>query len=383
MSIKKTLFTALIAMFGMTATAQEKETRTEYVFNPHWYLQVQGGVQETLGEISASDLFSPNVQLGVGYQFNKVWGARLAINAWQSKGGSKLMGNKYKWKYNYVAPTIDATLNLTNLLCGYKPDRVVNFGLFAGIGANIGFNNDDAWDVANTMMATYPASITANDQYLRLIWDGTKTRFVGQFGANIDLRLTDRISIGLEASANTLPDSYNSKKAGNSDWYFNCLLGLKFNLGKTYTTREVEVVKACNCKPAEPKVIEKIIERVVEQPKPAETKQEVIEPIRRDVFFVIRGSQISNEEMQKVREIAEYMNKYPKSRVTITGYADKGTGNAKINKGYADKRAAVVANTLQTKFGISADRITTESKGDTEQPYAEQVKNRVSICVAQ
>ena len=87
--------------------------------------------------------------------------------------------------------------------------------------------------------------------------------------------------------------------------------------------------------------------------------------------------------MQKVREVAEYLYKYPNSRVTITGYADKGTGNPTINRNLSMKRANVVANTLRNSFGISVDRITTDFKGDTEQPYAEQVKNRVSICVAQ
>ena len=385
MNLKKTLFTALIAMGCMSASAQEP--KTEYVFNPHWYLQMQVGAQHTLGEVSFKNLCSPNAQVAVGYQFDKLWGTRLAVNAWQSKGGSHFLGQSYHWKWNYVAPTVDLPLDLTNLFAGYNPKRPVSFGIFAGIGMNIGFNNDEAWDAEAAMAGAATQAVQAagnakyvdNDQRLRLIWDDAKVRFLGQVGCNLDFRMSDRVKLGIEISANTLSDSYNSKKAGNSDWYFNGLLGVKVNLGKAYKTK---VIEAEPVKEPEPKVIEKIVEKIVEAPQPT-AAVETVEPIRRDVFFVIRGTRISDEEMQKVRDIAEYMMKYPQSKVNVTGYADKGTGNATINRNLSMKRANVVAETLKNTFGIAANRITVDYKGDTEQPFAEQVKNRVSICIAQ
>jgi len=383
MNIKKTIFAAIVAMSCMTANAQE--TRTEYVFNPHWFIQLQGGVQETLGEVAMKDLLSPNAQLGIGYQFNKVVGTRLAINAWQSKGGSELGENTYTWKWNYVAPTVDFMFNLSNLFCGYNPTRTVNFGVFGGLGANVAFSNEEAQDVSRTMIQTFNTStytVANDDQYLRLLWDGTKVRMAGRVGANVDFRLSDRVGLGIEASANCINDNYNSKKAGNADWYFNCLVGLKINLGKTHSTKVVTKEPCCTCPPpAEPKVIEKVVEKVVEVPAPV--KVEKVEPLRRDIFFMIRATKIDESEMQKVRDIAEYMKKYPESKVIITGYADKGTGNAKINKGLSVGRANVVAETLKNQFGISPDRITTDSKGDTVQPFEEEVKNRVSICIAE
>ena len=364
MNIKKTFLAALVAMGCMTANAQE--ANTEYVFNPHWYLQVQGGAQETLGEVGFGDLLSPNAQLGIGYQFNKVVGTRLAINAWQSKGGSELHNTTYTWKWNYVAPTIDATFNLSNLFSGYNPERTVNFGVFAGIGANVAFGNDEAQDVSRAMVTSFNTStytVANDDQYLRLLWDGTKPRLTGRVGCNVDFRLSDAVSLGVELSANGVHDAYNSKKAENIDWYFNGLVGLKFNLGKSYSKKAVVKEPCCECPPpAEPKVIERIVEKVVPA-APAETPQKVekIEPLRRDVFFVIRGTKISDEEMKKVSEVAEYLNKYPQAKVVITGYADKGTGNATINRNLSIGRAKVVADTLKSKFGIDASRITTAS----------------------
>ena len=87
--------------------------------------------------------------------------------------------------------------------------------------------------------------------------------------------------------------------------------------------------------------------------------------------------------MKKVEDIAAYMKKFPNTKVTITGYADKGTGNPKINAGYAQKRAQKVAELLTQQFGIASSRITVDSKGDTVQPYDQNPLNRVSICVAE
>ena len=86
--------------------------------------------------------------------------------------------------------------------------------------------------------------------------------------------------------------------------------------------------------------------------------------------------------MQKVADIAEYLKKYPNAKVVVSGYADKGTGNAQINARLAAGRADVVTRDLIEKYGIAADRITYDSYGDTVQPFAENDLNRVSICIA-
>lgn len=380
MKMNKILMSGLMSLACFTASAQ---TETEYVFNPHWYVQGQIGGQYTLGEIGFGDLLSPNLQLGAGYNFNPVVGARFNVNLWQSKAGSEIYGKKYDWKWNYVAPTVDATFNLTNLICGFNPERKWNVGVFAGLGLNIAFSNDDAADAQkaiNAAVAEHNGLEKIEDQTLRYLWSGTKCRLYGQVGANVDYKLNDALSLGLEVSANTMSDKYNSKKAGNSDWYFNALVGVKYNLGSTFTKKTRSTSSRGNSPETvvtEPvvKVVEKVVEKPVEVAK--------VQPIRRDVFFTISSGAISIAEMQKVREIAEYMKANPKAKVTVTGYADHGTGNANINKRVSEKRAQAVYDALVNKYGISASRISKESKGDTEQPYAEQILNRVTICIAE
>ena len=374
MNFKKTLLTVLVAMGCSAAMAQQ--TTTETVFNPHWYVRGQIGGQYTLGEVKFGDLVSPNAQIAAGYNFTSLWGARIAVNAWQSKGGSKINGTKYDWKYNYVAPMVDATLNLTNLFGGFKANRLVDLTLFAGIGANIGFNNDEAWTANGDILAQqFP---TYGEDYMQYLWDGSKARFVGRAGIDVDFNVCERVAIGLELSANTLSDKYNSKKAGNSDWYFNGLIGAKVNLGKTTKQKtvpeKVQIVEKIVEKP-----VEKVVEKIVYRDRIVEKKAE---PLRREIFFTIRATQIVKEEMAKVEEIANYLKANPKAKVVITGHADKGTGNATINKNLSEKRAKIVADTLVKKFGIAESRISYEAKGDTEQPFAENEKNRVSICIA-
>jgi outer membrane protein OmpA-like peptidoglycan-associated protein len=360
----------LLALGFLSASAQDQQPKTEYVFNPHWYVQIQPlGIQHTLGEVDFGDLNSYNVQAAIGRQFNPVVGARLAVNAWQSKAGSELNGETYKWDWKYVAPSLDVTFNLSNLFCGFNPNRVFNFGIFGGIGANIGFSNDKAADA----QAAMNQKIGVNS--LEYLWDGTKVRLFGQAGITGDFKISDAVSIGLELSANTLNDKYNSKKAGNWDWYFNALAGVKINLGSTYTTREIPVPEP------EIRYVEKIVEKVVEVPAPAAAA--VVEPLRRDVFFLINKTDIRPEEAQKVKDIADYLNQHPTAKVMITGYADAGTGNNNINDRLAAGRADAVVKSLKKDYGIAESRISYDSKGSRVQPFAENDMNRVSICIAE
>ena len=384
MKIKNILLSGVVAMGCISASAQEAD-KTVNVFNPHWYVQAQIGGQYTLGEVGFGKLLSPNAQLGVGYNFNKVVGARLSFNAWQSKAGQKVISDgattTYKWKWNYIAPMVDATFNLTNLFCEYNPNRLVEVGVFGGIGANIAWGNDEATDAQAAILAT-PGSknLEGYDKTampLENLWTGSKTRFVARVGANVDFRVSDRVKLGVELSANTLSDKYNSKKAGNPDWYFNALVGAKIALGQTHSTKVI---------PA-PKPVEKIIERIIEKPAPApapktETKQEAVdENFRRDIFFPIGNSNIAKSQTTKIAEIVTFMKENPDAKITLTGYADKGTGSAAFNDKIAARRAQTVYNTLAAK-GVAKSRMIKKSMGSRVQPFEENDMNRVTICIA-
>ncbi len=413
----KKLFMSLLLFLGvLSASAQEQKGTTEYVFNPHFYVMVQPlGAQYTLGEGSFKDLLSYNVQAAVGYNFTKVLGARFSVNAWQSKGAIELhdqvlVDNVAKpylyptefngtWKWNYVAPALEVTFNLSNLV-NFNPKRLFNLYAFIGGGVNIGFNNGTynhfytgwsnghkASDVAHNMDLYRSTLYGLRDtrQNMDYRWQGTKVKGFGKAGLIFDFRINDRVSVNLEGNATILQDKYNSKRAGNADWYFNALAGVKVNLGKTYTTKFIPAPEP------EVRVVEKVIEKVVEAPavnpnaldaNANSARVQTIEPLRRDIFFKINSTVIRPEEAQKVQDIADYLQKHPSAKVSIIGYADAGTGNDRINNRLAAKRADAVVNALKNKYKIAADRISYDSKGSKEQPFAENDKNRVSICIA-
>ena len=393
MKLNKILLTASILLGGLTASAQEQVT--EYVFMPHWYGQAQFGLQETLGEGGFDILAGPNAQLGVGYQFSPVFGARISLNSWRSRGTSKIeytannsqVDQRYKWHWTYIAPMADAMFNLTNLIGGYNPTRLVDVNVFAGIGVNVAWKNNEA-NAANAairqLIGQYGQVEGAADQTpqnpLGYVWDGTKTRLTGRFGFDVNFNVTENLQLGFEANANFLNDHYNSKKAGNADWYFNTIVGVKYAFGPKYETR-TRVIEETPC---EPQIIEKIVEKIVEVPAPVEEKKVETTVFRRDVFYKINKTVITPGEMTKVEAVANYLNEHPDAHVTITGYADKGTGTKALNLRLAAKRAEVVAQTLRTKYNIPASRMTVKSMGDLEdQPYSDPVQNRVAICIAE
>ena len=371
----KTLFT--VALAGLSTAAMAQATYTdkdgnEYTFKKHAFLDLQGGAQYTLGEAKFGDLISPNVQLGIGYQFSPVFGMRLQANGWQSKGGwngykATKDGTPYTadYKFKYVAPGLDFMFNLSNLFCGWNPNRVFNATAFIGGGANFAWGNDEVNEIA--------ANIKDQRSYLlEYLWDGTKVRPFGRAGIDLEFKVSKAVSIMIEGNANITSDKYNSKKAGNADWYFNALAGLRINLGKSHT-------KAEPVKEAPVPVQEYIKPEPKPQPKVEEQK---VEEIRRDVFFVINSNKIASNEESKIKEVVDFLNANPDAKVVVTGYADAGTGNDRINDAISAKRAAAVVKVLKEKYGIEESRITEDSKGARVQPFSENDKNRVSIMIA-
>jgi outer membrane protein OmpA-like peptidoglycan-associated protein len=379
----KMFIVAALALVSLGATAQRTERVIDRVdsrtvqefdhqevtqkFKSHAFINLQGGAQYTLGEAKFKDLISPNVQAAIGYQFTPVFAARIQANAWQSKGGWSATTNENlkNYKYKYVAPGIDFMFNLSNLFCGWNPDRVFNVTAFLGGGANIAFDNDEVNEVAKAVGADL-------GQYeLEYVWDGTKVRPFGRAGLQLGFRLSDAVHFLIEGNANILSDKYNSKKAGNPDWYFNALAGFRINLGKSRLVETHDIYR-------DVVVYDTIYKEVVVD----DGSDRIAEDIRRDIFFQRNKTNIEETEVIKIKDIADYLNKYPRATVSIKGYADAGTGNDRINDRLAQQRADVVVKSLIEDYGISADRISYDSFGARVQPFTENDLNRVSICIA-
>ena len=199
--------------------------------------------------------------------------------------------------------------------------------LFGGVGLNRGFDNDEA------------NALDTRTYEMEYLWQEGKFLVAGRFGLGCDFRLNDRLSINIEANANALSDKFNSKKAGNCDWQLNALVGVSIRLGKSYTKTA-------------------------------------------PVFFALNSAKIQDDQQAKISSLVEYLEKHSAAKVSVTGYADKETGNPNINMTLSEKRAKNVIEMLKAK-GVVADRIVIGYKGDTVQPYQKPEENRVCICIAE
>lgn len=368
MNLKKNLLVIAFILCTLTSFAQQVKEPAKDVFNPHWFMMIQGGAAHTIGEAKFSDLISPAAALNFGYQFSPVFGLRFGATGWQAKGGWATTDPSTTYKYNYIQGQVDAMANLSNWFGGYKAKRAVSFYGFLGGAYMYAFNNDDA------------VALAAKDYDLRYLWNDNKSFAVGRGGLGADIRLIDQLYFNVEANANVLSDHFNSKKAGNADWQFNLLAGFNIKLGKTYTHTDPVYYEPTPAPKPEPK--KEVVPEKKPEPKPEVKEAVPVEPeaLTENIFFTINKYNINTSEQVKIENIVSYMNKYPESKITIVGYADKGTGNETINQRLSKQRAAAVVKALQDK-GIAADRISSNYKGDTVQPFSVNDENRVSVCI--
>ena len=357
---------AVVLSCGVAQAQKVSKSDDSILFKPHWNIQLQGGAGYTIGEANYTELFSPAAALSVGWQITPSFGLRAVASGWQGKGHAIYNGVE-KYSFNYAQGALDVMLNLGNLFGGYKHDRVFNPYLFLGGGAAGGFSNG-----ANNVKTVTPS------EYFGYLW----TRMispVGRGGLGADFRISDVISLSLEGNVNVLSDKFNSKKAGNPDFQFNLLAGLKINLGKPYTKKVVAPVAtpapAPAPKPAAPVVKE---QPAPQEPAPAPVIEKKIEEVL--TFFELDKYDISPAEAAKLDEFAQWLSKNPDAKVSVTGYADVKTGNHPYNLRLSKSRANAVKDYL-VKAGIAESRISSDYKGDTVQPFAVNEQNRVVISL--
>ena len=113
-----------------------------------------------------------------------------------------------------------------------------------------------------------------------------------------------------------------------------------------------------------------------ECPEAAPAKASAV--IENVVAFRIGSAKIDKNQMINVYNSAEAA-KANGGKIYIVGYADEQTGNAKINMSLSQRRAEAVKKALIDNYGVSADNIVIDYKGDTVQPFATNEWNRVAI----
>ena len=395
-----TMTVVALLMMGSVAFAQQSKSDETVEFRPHWGLKVQGGAAFTQGEADFGKLLSPAAQLSAAYNFHHAMGVRFGLSGWQGKGAVAILDDTYK--FQFLQLNADFVLDLANLFGGFKHDRIWTPYLFVGVGGAYGFNNEDAAEMA-----------AAHPLVLNKYWE--KAPFLAvRAGAGVDFWVAKNVALGLELNANGYGDKFNSKGAEggfNPDFQYNALFGVKFRFGgntapsKAYAEKvaaaEAAAAAAAAAEKAEAERLaaekaaaekaaaekaaaekaaaekaaaEKAAAEKAAAEHAAKAKENTV-----SVFFKIDSDVISKAEGAKLENLVKFMNENPEFNVVLVGYADKNTGTAAANMRTAQRRINSVTKALLT-LGLDEARMTTDIKGSSEQPYAENAKNRVVIC---
>jgi outer membrane protein OmpA-like peptidoglycan-associated protein len=315
-------------------------------------------------------LITPTAAFSIGHYFFPSVGLRLHVNGWQSKSGFKSIDQYYKW--NYITTDADLLVNLTNLFSrNHNYSHALNLILIGGFGLTDAWNNDELKTLINNQGLDMP-----------LVWKKNRLSHNLRAGLRLETNVTKPLGLSLEVTANSLNDRFNSKLNNSDDWMFTAMLGLSFRFGHKYKTCKKQVVEPEPVPVPEPAPVveEKKPEPapVVEEKKPEPVFVEKNESLREEIFYVICKSDPSVGEEQ-IKRVVDFMKRNPNAKVSIVGYADKGTGTPLGNVGYSKQRAEKCKAELVEKYGCDASRISTDYKGDTVQPFSENDKNRCVI----
>lgn len=358
----------LSAAVSLPVQAQEK-TEGSYGF-----INLQGGAQASFtGHGNLGDLVTPVGAVSIGGYMNPVVGMRAGIMGWKGKEGVRHLGKIYDFEFMTVS--VDMLFNLTNLFSKTKEHRT-NLVLLGGVGVSHPKGKEEL------------AELTPN---------GGDTGFNGRMGLQLDVDLTKHWSVNAEVDANRLFQRAYFGTDHSKHWQVAAFVGVAYKFGKKkrnvagigsatgmndYSDGQNAIGahdKGARAAGAETEQVKAPVVKK-EEPAPA-VKKEVKQSVKMDdnhIFFTINRADVLASYLQELKKVADWAAAHPTAKITVTGYADKGTGNARINKEISLRRANRVAELLEV-YGLQKNRMEVIARGDAEQPFAENDKNRVVI----
>lgn len=337
------------------AYAGEGNSEKDYRPYPHMFFGLNGGAQVSFTHYDFSKLITPSYGVSFGAYFNPVIGARLHVSGYENKGGIKSLNETYD--FNTVTGSADLLLNVTNMFRSDK-DRVFNLILLGGVGLAGAWDNDDFHALAAKAAENYP-----------MAWQDRRLSHNVRLGMQLDFNIAKHFGLNLELAANNRADRINSKTTDRNDWAATASLGLIFKFGQKKTEKMAE----------EPvPVAEEWATRTDTVWYDDISYRDVPEKVTYEdnIYYKIRLSE--PDPASKIQKIADFVKAHKNCSVQVTAYADKATGTPELNMQYSKERAEKVVAAL-VKAGVSRSVITSEYKGDTVQPFAENDKNRVAI----
>ncbi len=369
---KITLIAAACALAFAPMSAQETQTQADpsqgYLMNSfkdNWFITAQGGVNVNFSRHDIvrdfSDRFAPNAGLYIGKWFTPVFGGRLGVD-WMSLKGMGTAGadgylpvehqteGYYKTRQMAVGPTFDLMVNLTNLFCGYKADRVYNLSLYGGAGGY--------WMLGRTLDTKGDA-------------DGWETKDkVLTFRAGIinSFNVSKRVQLSLDLRASAYDATCDDVKDNVNRTYLDvqAYLGVSYLFGKTNWSAPVVPVcpPAQNCDAviarlaaSEARVadLENALRECLNRPATVQTVEEKA-PLA-TIYYPINVYSLTRSDKNVIGAIANVMKQNPNTKYVLTGWADNYTGTPEYNETLRHNRVNGVYKQL-VKLGVSESQLT-------------------------
>ncbi len=383
----KIMTLALAALAASALQAQEPAQKPAYKTSfvkdgkAHWFLEVGDAATISLAgnnrDVNFTDRVSLlNPSLAIGRWSTPAFGMRLSLQGGKTFDYARPAGlwaaatttNGYlRHDVTYGFAQYDFLFDLVNYFAPYKENRFFHVIPFLGVG--LGYKHEvEAIHVKDKSHRFSPLADAGLQLKLRL------ARFV-------DFNLEGKIT----ASDLRLPSQEDHVKSG-TDFIAQAGASLTFHLGRKAfeaitpndealiadLNGQINALRAENAELAKRPVRCPDVEIPVADSK----------VIGNVIYFRLNSAVVDKNQMINVYNIAEYAKSNTET-ITLVGYADRQTGNPNYNMALSKRRAEAVADILVKKYGISRDRLKIDWKGDTVQPYAENVWNRIVLMSAE
>jgi outer membrane protein OmpA-like peptidoglycan-associated protein len=389
----KFLVLSLMGALGLmvtTAQAQESKTTSKIGRNTvfaqdggRWFIDLQAGAALLpLGKANNAAKFMDRVSLmpvlAVGQWHNPYFGTRLRgrglqLYGFEFKPGSNTEVDRYR--HFFGTATLDFMFDLVNYFGRYNPKTVVHVIPYVGLGAGASFTSDkenfvDAVKKFENHSDFDPSPVLSG-------------------GLILKFRLGKRVDLNLEGETFLMKANLfgTNRTANHADLVAMASAGLTFRLGKT-DFEEVVAMDFDEINNLQYR-INQLREENMElskrpaycpecpelQPKTTVVTKNIVENV---VYFRLNSSKVDQNQLVNIYNTAQYA-KENNAKIILVGYADVQTGNADINLRLSEKRANAVAKILTEQYGIDANDIEIDYKGDTIQPFERNEWNRVVI----
>ncbi len=397
MKNKIIVFSLLVAAAATTATAQNKERFYSEKAKDNVYISVGGGAALNMydeDEAGFGDRIAPRITISLGKWFTPVWGIRGQVGLLNDavatgKTAGKIVGGYYKAgdieKFNEknVRLHLDGTLNLSNLIAGYNPNRLFTVSMFAGPGLTIA---KPATNSEYNPATISPGTADGTPWKKELKDKEVRTYINGSVGLLGMFNVSKYIDINLEARGELSPSTYGALVPARTNGNIAVTAGLTYTFGGK---------KFVSCSQVDENAINDELNRyrrelaqcqsdlaAAQNKKPETITKEVVKEVEvagpRAVFFKIGKSVIDDYGKVNIQLAAKTIKANPNKKYKIAGYADKATGSAKLNQALSEKRAQAVYDALISE-GVSKDQLELIGYGGTENMFGKDFLNRVVI----